>query len=49
MIEQLHCTVFNCKTVPWTEQTGGQGTRQKLKLLSLTKPQHNFLSHLQVV
>jgi len=26
-----------------------QGTRQKLKFLSLTKPQHNFLSHVKVV
>ncbi|AES68079.1 hypothetical protein MTR_2g102770 [Medicago truncatula] len=33
----------------WYKTNWRQGTRQKLIFLSLTKPQHNFLSHVQVV
>jgi hypothetical protein len=42
-------TVFDCETVSGTGQIGWQGTTQKQKFLSSTKPHHNFLSIVQVV
>jgi hypothetical protein len=42
-------TVFDFKIVLRTGQTGCQGTRQKSKFLSPTKPRNNFLSSAQVV
>jgi hypothetical protein len=42
-------TVFHSKSMSETGQIESQGTGQKLKFLSTTRPQDNFVSQVQVI